>query len=153
MLRKRNMSSEESTTVLMAKAGTEHLVRVGDIISSSFIALETSLAQYSAFISTLSDLITRHGNEDMIRIAQEYKICWELIHYVYHPNAQRVLISKALSPMYDMVQKENHEAFVAYKKGIRNSIRNSLLPRNSSPGVNSEGLESKESSIFFSVFI
>lgn len=122
---------------MYADFSTDHLVKVGDIISSSFITLENSMAQYSNFISTLADVISHYGDEDMMRISQEYKICWELIHRVYQPNAQRVLVSKALSPMYQLVQKENYEVFVAYKKAIRASIRNSLLPRNLSPGLNS----------------
>lgn len=144
MKHKKKVSSRGSTRDLMAEIdrmyvdfSTDHLVKVGDTISSSFLTLENSMAQYSVFISTLSDLISRHGNEDMTKIAYEYKVCWELIHNVYHPNAQRVLVSKALAPMFELVQKENQEVFIAYKKAIRNSIRNSLsFPHTSSPGVN-----------------
>ena len=144
MKHKKKVSTRGSTRDLMAEIdrmyvdfSTDHLVKVGDIISSSFMTLENSMAQYSVFISTLYDLISRHGDEHMTKIAYEYKICWDLIHTIYQPNAQRVLVSKALSPMFDLVQKENQEVFVAYKKAIRNSIRNSLsLPRNSPPGIN-----------------
>ena len=101
---------------------TDNLNKVGDIVSSSFISLETSMSQYSLFVSTLYELISRHGDDKVTELAYEYKMCWELICDVYHPNAQNVLLSKALTPIFELVQKENQDIYTAYKQALRKSL-------------------------------
>jgi hypothetical protein len=62
--------------------------------------------QYKLFLQTLVKTIDYHHHEYMIRLVHEYMQSWEVINNVYRENAQRVMISKALEPMDELIKIE-----------------------------------------------